>query len=38
MRIEDFIAKHPDFKGIPYSVLYKVIWHLKTNGYLKENV
>lgn len=38
MRIEDFISKYPDFKDIPFAVLYKVVWHLKTNGYLKENV
>lgn len=38
MRIEEFISKYPDFNDIPFAVLYKVIWHLKANGYIKENV
>lgn len=37
-RIEDFIAVCPELKDVPYSVLYAVVWHLKINGYLKDNV
>lgn len=38
MRIEDFIKGNPDLKEFTYTELYKIIWHLKINGYLKENV
>ena len=37
-RIEDFIKEYPDFKDFTYAELYKIVWHLKTNGYLKEYV
>ncbi len=37
-RIEDFIKDYPDFDDIPFSLLYKIVWHLKTNGYIKDHV
>jgi hypothetical protein len=37
-RVEDFIKDYPDFDNIPYAILYTVVWHLKINGYLKDNV
>lgn len=38
MKIEEFIKSYPEFEDLPFAVVYKVFWHLKINGYLKENV
>lgn len=38
MKIEEFIKNYPEFKDLPFAVVYKVFWHLKINGYLRENV